>query len=575
MRRFAILLPLLCALLAAEEYKLGPDSQRQPSVPRGKVEQRTWTSKIFPGTVRDWWIYVPAQYKPEKPAAVMIFQDGGGFVKEDGATRIPVVFDNLIARGDMPVTIGIFINPGVLPARSHDQQSRFNRSFEYDAVSDRYARFLIEEILPEVGKQYNLSKNPNDYALSGSSSGGIAAFAAAWYRPDAFRRVLSFVGSFTDLRGADIFPALIRKTEPKPLRVFLQDGEHDQDIYGGSWYLANQSMFSALQYAGYDSKFVVGTEGHNMKQGSAIMPDALRWLWRDYSKPIEKSKKKIDRHVNEFLDPESEWELVGQGYKFTEGPAVDKQGNVYFTDVRDNKLYKIGADGKPAVFKEDVGGISGLMFGDDGTLYACQNGRKRIVAYSPDGTEKILAEGINSNDLAVTKNGNIYFSDPPDKQVWLIDSKGNRRVVYDGKGIDFPNGVRLSPDQSLLLVADTRGKWVWSFQIQADGSLANEQAFYHLETPDDSSMSGADGMTLDTDGFLYVATKLGIQICDPPGRVMGIINKPWLGGLSNVVLGGADMQMMYVTAGDKVYRRHIRHKGAVGWTMVKPPQPRL
>jgi gluconolactonase len=215
------------------------------------------------------------------------------------------------------------------------------------------------------------------------------------------------------------------------------------------------------------------------------------------------------------------------------------------------------------------------MFGDDGTLYACQNGRKRIVAYSPDGKEKILAEGINSNDLAVTKNGDIYFSDPPDKQVWLIDSKGSRRVVYDGKGIDFPNGVRLSPDQSLLLVADTRSKWVWSFQIQPDGSLANEQAFYHLETPDDSSMSGADGMTLDTDGFLYVATKLGIQICDPPGRVMGIINKPWLGGLSNVVLGGADMQMMYVTAGDKVYRRHIRHKGAVGWTMVKPPQPRL
>jgi gluconolactonase len=575
MRRFAILLPLLCAALAAEDYKLGPNSQRQPGVPKGKVEQRTWTSKIFPGTVRDWWIYVPAQYTPEKPAAVMIFQDGGGFVKEDGATRIPVVFDNLIAKGDMPVTIGIFINPGVMPARTHDQQSRFNRSFEYDAVSDRYARFLIEEILPEVSKQYNLSKDPNDYALSGSSSGGIAAFAAAWYRPDAFRRVLSFVGSFTDLRGADIFPALIRKTEPKPLRVFLQDGEHDQDIYGGSWYLANQSMFSALQYAGYDSKFVVGTEGHNMKQGSAIMPDTLRWLWRDYSKPIEKSKKKIDRHVNEFLDPDSEWELVGQGYKFTEGPAVDKQGNVYFADVRDNKLYKIGPGGKPAVFKEDTGGISGLMFGDDGTLYACQNGRKRIVAYSPDGKEKILAEGINSNDLAVTKNGDIYFSDPPDKQVWLIDSKGSRRVVYDGKGIDFPNGVRLSPDQSLLLVADTRSKWVWSFQIQPDGSLANEQAFYHLETPDDSSMSGADGMTLDTDGFLYVATKLGIQICDPPGRVMGIINKPWLGGLSNVVLGGADMQMMYVTAGDKVYRRHIRHKGAVGWTMVKPPQPRL
>ncbi len=575
MRRFAILLLLAAAGLAAEEYKLGPDSQRQPGVPRGKVEQHTWTSKIFPGTVRDWWVYVPAQYKPEKPAAVMIFQDGSGFVKEDGQIRIPVVFDNLIARGEMPVTVGIFINPGVLPAISPGQQNRFNRSFEYDAVSDRYARFLIDEILPEVRKQHNLSNDPNDYALSGSSSGGIAAFAAAWYRPDAFRRVLSFVGSYTDLRAGDTFPDLIRKTEPKPLRVFLQDGEHDQDIYAGSWYVANQSMFSALQYAGYDSKFVVGTEGHNMKQGAAIMPDALRWLWRDYPRPIEKSKKRIDRHVNDFLDPDSEWELVGQGYKFTEGPAVDKQGNVFFTDVRESKLYKIGSDGKPVVFKEDAGGITGLMFGEDGTLYACQNGRKRIVAYSPHGKERILAEGVNSNDLAVTKNGEVYFSDPPDKQVWFIDSKGNRRVVYDGKGIGFPNGVRLTPDQSMLLVADTLGKWVWSFQIQADGSLGNEQAFYHLETPDDSSASGANGMTLDTDGFLYVATKLGIQICDPPGRVMGIINKPWLGGLSNVVLGGTDMQMMYVTAGDKVFRRHIRRKGAVSWAPVKPSATRL
>src|SRR5882724_6202623 len=165
----------------------------------------------------------------------------------------------------IPVTIGVFINPGVLPAASPSQQNRYNRSYEYDALGDRYARFLIEEILPEVGKRFNLSKDPNDYALAGSSSGGIAAFNAAWNRPDVFRRVLSFIGSYANLKGGDTLAALIRKTEPKPLRVFLQDGRNDQDIYGGNWFLGNQEIASALQYAGYENTFLIGSEGHNAK----------------------------------------------------------------------------------------------------------------------------------------------------------------------------------------------------------------------------------------------------------------------------------------------------------------------
>jgi len=189
-------------LLCAEEYTLGPDSQRQPGIPKGTVTKYSWTtSKIYPGTTRDYWIYVPAQYKAEKPACVMIFQDGKGMVDEAGNFRVPIVFDNLIQKGDMPVTVGVFINPGVMQALGLNQQNRFNRSFEYDALSDRYANFLIEEILPEVGKHYNLSKDPNDYAIAGSSSGGIAAFNAAWTRPDTFRRIMSFIGSFTNVRG--------------------------------------------------------------------------------------------------------------------------------------------------------------------------------------------------------------------------------------------------------------------------------------------------------------------------------------------------------------------------------------
>ncbi|MBI1788428.1 MAG: SMP-30/gluconolactonase/LRE family protein [Acidobacteria bacterium] len=561
-----------CLLASAEEYTLGPDSRRQPNVPKGVVTQHTWTSKIFPGTVRDYWIYVPSQYQPGKPACVMIFQDGGGYVTETGAWRVPIVFDNLTHKGQMPVTIGIFINPGVLPALSGDQQSRYNRSFEYDALGDRYARFLIEEILPEVARRYNLSADPNDRAIAGSSSGGIAAFTAAWSRPDVFRRVLSFIGSYTNLRGGHIYPSLIRKTEPKPLRVYLQDGKNDQNIYSGSWYIANQDMAAALEYSGYDSTFVVGTEGHNSKHGGAILPDALRWLWRDYPKPVVASRGGGERHfVTAILDPAKDWELVSQGHKFTEGPAVDRHGNVFFTDI--NRIHKIGLDGKVTVFKEDSGAANGLMFGPDGRLFVCQNGRKRIVAYTPDGVETVIAEGVNSNDLAVTSRGEIYFSDPPGKRVWFIDAKGGKRVVHEG--LEFPNGVRLSPDQSLLLVADSRGKWVWSFQVRPDGSLENGQPFYRLETPDENSASGADGMTLDSEGYLYVATRLGIQVCDQPGRVVGIINKPQNASLSNVVFGGPDLQTLYITHGDKVYRRQVRRKGVWPWKALKPPVPRL
>lgn len=580
--RSICLLLLAAGCLSAADYPLGPDSERHPGVPRGTVTAYTWTSKIFPGTVRDYWVYVPAQYDASKPACVTIFQDGGGYIKDEGEWRVPVVFDNLIQQKAIPVTIGIFINPGVLKARSPNQQDRFNRSYEYDALGGRYAQFLLDEILPEVARKYNLSTNPDDRAIAGASSGGSAAFTAAWNRPDAFHRVLSFIGSFTNLRGADIYPNLIRKTEPKPLRVFQQDGSNDQSIFAGSWYLANQEVAAALAYSGYESKFVVGTEGHNGKHGGAILPEALRWLWQGYPKAVSKASAAGDRHyINSILEPGSDWELVGEGYQFTEGPAVDRDGNVFFVDVgaKPSKIYKVGADGKPALFKDDAGGASGLMFGPDGRLYAAQNGRKRIVAYSMDGAETVIAEGMGSNDLAVSSKGEIYFSDPADHRIWFIDGAGKKRVVYEGRGILFPNGVRFSPDESLLMVADTQSRWVWSFQVQADGSLENSEAFYHLELPDDVSQgplrSGADGMALDTEGFLYVATKLGIQVCDQPGRVVGIIANPQAADPSNVVFGGADLQTLYVTDRDKVYRRHLRRKGYFPWKPLELPKPQL
>jgi len=275
-----------------QEYSHGPDSMRQDDVPRGKVSADfVWKdSKVFPGTFRRYSVYVPAQYDGSKPAALMVFQDGHTYVKEDGDFRVPVVFDNLITKGDMPVTIGVFIDPGSkkaeLPPERGWKPEPENRSFEYDTLSGDYAEFLLTEILPEVKKEYRITEDPDGHAICGISSGGICAFTVAWERPDAFRKVLTHVGSFTNIRGGDRYPGMIRKGSAKrPMRIFMQDGRNDLDNKHGSWPLGNQQMVAALKFRDYDVKFEFGDGGHNGKHGGAILPDSLRWLWRDYRVP--------------------------------------------------------------------------------------------------------------------------------------------------------------------------------------------------------------------------------------------------------------------------------------------------
>lgn len=265
-----------------EQYTTGPDAERKEGVPQGTVTQHVWDqSEIYPGTLRDYWVYVPKQYEKGKPACLMVFQDGAGFVSEKGHTRVPVVFDNLIHAGEMPVTIAVFIQPGVVPPAKKGQSPRKNRSFEYDTISDQYVRFLLEEILADVGKQYDISADPKHRAICGNSSGGICAFTAAWERPDSFGKVVSHIGSFTNIRGGHVYPAVIRKTEMKPIKVFLQDGSNDLDNLHGNWPLSNQQMAAALKFVGYDYKFVYGEGKHSARHGGAIFPDTMRWLWSD------------------------------------------------------------------------------------------------------------------------------------------------------------------------------------------------------------------------------------------------------------------------------------------------------
>jgi enterochelin esterase-like enzyme len=286
---FALLLGCLRGF-AADDYAIGPDSQPQKDVPRGKLEGPfEWKSKIFEGTMRKYWVYVPAQYKPEKPACVMVFQDGHAYALPDEPYKAPIVFDNLIHKKEMPVTIGIFINPGNKegePPASAKSWGRATRSFEYDSLGDRYARFIVEEMLPEVGKTYKLTKDPEGRAICGASSGAICAFTVAWEKPDEFRKVISHIGSYTNIRGGHVYPKKVLEGEKKPIRIFLQDGVNDLRNAKNperDWFLQNQAMVAALKEKDYDYKYVLGDGGHTQKHGSAIFPDQLRWLWRDYT----------------------------------------------------------------------------------------------------------------------------------------------------------------------------------------------------------------------------------------------------------------------------------------------------
>jgi enterochelin esterase family protein len=276
-------------------YKLGPDSLAQEGVPKGEIKGPfTLPSEAYPGTQHTYWIYVPAQYDPATPASLMIFQDGQAFMAPEGDIRAQNVMDNLIYRREIPVMIGVFINPGRTPEQPEPHPKDWgdrntNRPTEYNSLDDRYARVIVDELLPVLYKDYNISKDPDQHGIGGASSGAIAAFTVAWQRPNHFRKVLSIVGSFVNLRGGHEYPDIILKSDKKPIRIFLQDGRNDNRGMGRSgtydekrdWFFQNVRMVKALTEKGYEVNYTWGIGRHGQKQGGAIMPEMMRWLWRD------------------------------------------------------------------------------------------------------------------------------------------------------------------------------------------------------------------------------------------------------------------------------------------------------
>jgi enterochelin esterase-like enzyme len=293
-------------------YQLGPDSLPRDGVPKGEMRGPfTLPSQAYPGTQHTYWIYVPAQYDAAVPASLMIFNDGQAFKNMEGDARAPNVLDNLIYRREIPVMIGVFINPGRTPEQPEPTPQEWgdrttNRPTEYNTLDDKYARVIVDELMPVLYKDYNISKDPDRHGIGGASSGAIAGFTVAWQRPEHFHKVLSIVGSFTNLRGGDGYAELVRTTPKKPIRIFLQDGRNDNRGVGREgnydqrrdWFYQNVQLTQALTEKGYDVNYTWGIGRHGQKQGGAILPDMMRWLWRDHGVSVD-VKDTVERSFNE------------------------------------------------------------------------------------------------------------------------------------------------------------------------------------------------------------------------------------------------------------------------------------
>jgi enterochelin esterase family protein len=564
---------------SASGFKPSPDHEIRSGVPRGKVTPLpAWTSKLYAGTTRGWWVYVPAQYKPDGNAALMVFQDGHDYVNEKGNWRVPIVFDNLIARGEMPVTVAVFLNPGQdpnRPAPKSDWQAS-NRSREYNSLGDRYARFLIEEIIPEVEKQYPVSRDPELRAIAGASSGGIAAFTVAWERPDQFRKVLSTIGSFVHLAGGHDYPALIRKTERKPLRVYLEDTSGDNDNPYGNWPIANQQMHAALKYMGYDTRFDFAEGyGHNSQHGGSVFPDALRWLWRK-EKPVPQIVTQGDlggdMTLHRLLIEGESWQPAVEGLTFADAAAVDAEGNFMYCDMRPpgTGIYRLASDGTRT--KVSGESVSGMKFGPDGKLYACQGAQRRLISIDlSNGQVTVVATDVQPNDLVVTNRGHVYFTETGKKQVTFVNPATGEKRAAD-TGLANPNGITLSPDHGTLAVSEAGGRYVWAYRINPDGSLDAKLPYMTMRRPIDPNgefrfhepppyrpAASGDGMTTDSLGRYFVTTALGVQVFDPTGRLCGVLDRPQMNKpLTSCVIAGPKRDLLYITNGDRIYRRRIQ-----------------
>jgi gluconolactonase len=477
--------------IANKRYPYEPASKTNTDISKGEVLEFSFNhSTLYPGTSRSYWVYIPKEYKPEKPASLFVGLDGVRF-------NAPTVFDYLIDKKEMPVTIGVFIQAGVI-LKNDSTVIRYNRTNEFDNINDRFARFIEEEILPDVkkrkasdGRPINISPDANDHAIGGASSGAICAFTAAWHRPDLFTRVFSAIGTYVGMRGGDQYPVLVRKTEPKPIRVYLQGNKNDTwNPLFGNWFTANTDMEAALNFAGYEVSNMWQEGGHETKQATLIFADAMRWLWKGWPEPVIGGWS-ANNMLTFILDPKEQWQLVEQNI--------------------------------------------------DATALAANN-----TAALPDGSQYILKEGAIS-----------------------FRAKKKARVMDKDSNLGY--ALAVSPDKGQLVVSGKHSDWLYNYIIQPDGTLAHKQRLYWLHNPGNNDTREVRSMAFDTTGNLYVATEMGVQICDQNGRVRAILSLPG-GAVTSLWFGGEKLNYLFVTCEGKVYKRKLKITGMLpSQKAISPP----
>ncbi len=565
-------------------YAVPPELQNRPGVPRGQVLTLDMNESIrFPGATRTISVYVPAQYRALQPACVMVMLDN--------LMVSPTICDNLIHQKEMPVTIGIGVQSGSLAAAIPGTSARSNRSFEFDSITLQLAEFIEHEVLPFVqqhktpdGLPILLSSNPDDRAITGGSTGAIGAFNAAWQRPDLFHRVFAWSTTMVGMRGADEYITLVRKTEPKPLRIFVLDGYRDEWWGGpqfGDWWLANLALQRALAYAGYAVNHVWGDWGHCDAPSINFFPQAVRWLWKNWPAPI-KAGLPGNSVISEIVVPGEGWtrKWACQRAEPSEvrtnsrisnpqiaSTAADSVGKVYLLLPAEGAVFTVNNDGSRNEVVKVHPSSSCIAFGHDDELYVSEPDLRRVIAVDVAGKVRTIAQGVRFCSIAARQDGfygiESIASDEGGSKIWLVDRQGRQKVVMQSRAPFACAGVTW--DGGWLFAAERGSHKAWSYRIMPDGALSDGEPYYWFHQPDTLESSGIRQVCFDRNGWGYAATTMGIQVFSTAGGEGGLV---WAilplseQSIVGVCFGGEGRQTLYACTGDKLYARKVKATGA-------------
>ncbi|MCL1922008.1 MAG: alpha/beta hydrolase-fold protein [Kiritimatiellaeota bacterium] len=586
-------LPLHAQVDEAALYPVPEESRPREGVTYGEWVKAPFTGGrrgAFPGTEREIQVYVPDGWDGETPACVCVMLDNAGF-------NMPTLISNLIAAKELPMMFIVVVPPGRVPgARGDPDSARANRTFEYDTPSPALGRFILEEVFPFIeknlatqdGRKLLLSKDGNDRMIAGASSGGAAAYNAAWAFPDEFPRVFSAIGSYTGLRASYEHPTLLHKTEAKPIRLFLQSGEQDMWTAFGDWWSANNAMVRALEFAGYDFRHAFGKGGHNGAHATHLAPDALRYLWKGWPRePVTPTGQHRNHFLRELLIPGKPFEEVAE----MEGTCIymdwhlvsDGKGGVHVSvtysgsPINVKSALFIDAEGK--VTPDDTPCV--LAVGANGSLLMNGKMAKGLLLLYPDGNingEPVVCKDRDGFDIIPhyaipLRDGRFYVlgemryprqdgDDITRRSLWLVNADG---TVSQG------NYHMWDMENMVALAADASGQWLYTFgkgrrgyssRIEEDGTIKHTQEFFFIHAPEEYNSARICGAVCDRSGRTYLATSLGVQVCDYNGRCTAILPLPGGEPATAIAFGGKGMDILYVSDPQgKIYARPLNTKG--------------